>query len=320
MFAHAKAGLWVFLLGAAPLVLLAQSQHSPPRRVKPPRFDKSPVAGVFFENVLEHVSGERPAGGGARSAVAEVRQPQSPAFAGEAGPGGNGVWPQLISATVLEDEVKSLKLAVDEAVTTPGRFQSQGFRAAHNDFAILAALFAIIAQYEGDVRWKEQAPAARDLFARAAANTTVGSAQVFNEARQRKQDLQDLVSGARLTVTPGDSSGDWSAVAERAALMRRLETAYQTNVTPIVNSSAGFSSRKSELLHEGQMIAALAEVLQQPGMMDADDDSYADFAEQMKQAALGVVEAARQENFEAARQAAGEISKSCSQCHELYRG
>ena len=320
MFAHLKAGLRVLLLAAPPLVLLAQPQDSAPRRAKPPRFDKSPVANVFFENVLEHVTGERPVGGAVPPAVAEVRRPSSTASAGEAGPGGNSVWSQLISATVLEDEVKSLKLAVDEAVTTPGRFQSQGYRAAHDDFGILAVLFGIIARYEGDVRWKEQAPAARDLFARAAANTAVGSAQVFNEARQRRQDLQDLVSGARLTVTPDVSSGDWSTIVERAALMRRLETAYQINVTPIVNSAAEFSGRKSALLHEAQMIAALAEVLQQPGMMDADDDTYAEFAEQMKQAALAIVEAARQENYEAARQAAGEVSKSCSQCHELYRG
>ena len=39
----------------------------------------------------------------------------------------------------------------------------------------------------------------------------------------------------------------------------------------------------------------------------------------MKQAALDVAEAVRLDNQEQARRATGEISKSCSECHELYR-
>ena len=321
MIVNAKVGFWILIATVAPLALWAQQGTQVPRRAKPPSFDKSPVADIFFENVLEHVSGERPQGSAVRPLAggSATRLPAEGSVNGPASPG-TGVWSPLISATVLEDEVKSLKLAVDETVTTPVRFQSQGFKAAHDQFALLATLFGIVAQYDGDVRWKEQAPVARDLFAHAAASATVGSTQVFNEARQRKQDLQDLVSGARLTATPTESADDWSTVAERPPLMRRLEIASQTNMTPIVGSPAEFSSRRTELLHEAQIIAALAEVLQQPGMMDADDDTYAEFAAQMKQAALGIVEATRQENYEAARQSAGDVIKSCSQCHELYRG
>ena len=67
------------------------------------------------------------------------------------------------------------------------------------------------------------------------------------------------------------------------------------------------------------MVAAIAEVLQQEGLEDAGDEDYDAFCRQLQQAAQEVIQAVQQADFEQAERAAGEMSKSCSECHELYR-
>ena len=103
-------------------------------------------------------------------------------------------WSAIVSSTAIEDEIKALKLIVDADVTTPSAYAS-GHKAGRRDFSMLAMLFAIAGEYDGEVRWKKDAPAARDLFARTAANSKVGTQQAYNEAKLRKQELQDLVGG-----------------------------------------------------------------------------------------------------------------------------
>src|SRR5690606_23492973 len=62
-------------------------------------------------------------------------------------------WSKLISPETLEDEVKAHKALVDESVNTPGPFKGGSNRDARVQFSTLAVLFAIIAEYDGRVRW-----------------------------------------------------------------------------------------------------------------------------------------------------------------------
>ena len=115
----------------------------------------------------------------------------SAATGGDSG-SGESKWSALISPTSLEDEIKRMRLHYDEVVTTPSAFNGGGYQDARRDLSALATLFAIISEHGGEVRWKDQAAAARDLLARTAFNCKAGSTQVYNEARLRKADLQDL--------------------------------------------------------------------------------------------------------------------------------
>ena len=73
------------------------------------------------------------------------------------------------------------------------------------------------------------------------------------------------------------------------------------------------------MLHQAEIVAVLSEILLKEGMEDADDEDYAGYAQRMKKAALEIVDAVKLNNDEAARKAAGEISKACAECHEGYR-
>jgi len=71
--------------------------------------------------------------------------------------------------------------------------------------------------------------------------------------------------------------------------------------------------------HEAEVVAAIGEVIGQPDFEYHDDDSYLEFSRGMRDAAVRVREACQKKDYDAARSAAGGISKACSGCHESYR-
>ena len=211
-------------------------------------------------------------------------------------------------------------MKLDKNIKTPTDFAARGHKEVRRDFALLAVLFAVIHEYEGNVRWKNEASVARDRFARAASNAKAGgSANVFKEAKDRKNDLEDLVGGASLGEKTAETSADWGRVAERALLMQRLEAAWESGLSAWTANEREFASRGDETVHEAEMIALLAEVLTKEGLEDADDPEYATLARDMEQAALDIARAAKGSDYARARTSAGQIAKSCSACHESYR-
>jgi cytochrome c556 len=318
--------LVALLLGGS--AVFAQSRA---KRAKLPEFTPAATQGVFFENVFEQgLQGPRPANLGQYPAVASnpgvpaktplpANGPGNAGSDGSSGTAGLYSWTKIISSTTIEDEIKALKSATDQTVTTPTKFAGGDYRAVRRDFSVLAMLFAIIAEYDGDVRWKDSAPAARDLFARTAANAKVGTSQVYNEAKQRRDQLGDLLNGSKIEGPGSEPKAAWGAVADRAPLMQKLELAFQGKVLPGTSNPAAFKENKSELKQHAEIIAAVAEVLKQEGMEDAGDSDYEGHSEKMKAAALEIVEAVANDNQEAAGKAAGQIGQACSQCHESYR-
>ena len=130
-------------------------------------------------------------------------------------------WSKLIDAETIETEIKRLAQEVAKDVTTPGAFKGGGYKDCRRHFSVLAVLFAVAGEYDGEVRWQDVAAALRDVFARAGHNCKVGTDQTFQEATQRKQDLADL-SAARGRKRPtAERKADWAEVADRPPLMQR---------------------------------------------------------------------------------------------------
>jgi hypothetical protein len=233
---------------------------------------------------------------------------------------GIGEWAKLISSTTIEDEIKAIKLEVDKNITTPTEFAGRGHKAIRREYSVLAMLFAIINEYEGDVRFKKDAAAARNVFARTANNTKAGgNTNVFKEAKDRKADLDELLGGSSISSDGGNETPAWPMIIDRSPLMQRLEAAFQAKLTPTLANKDEFSKNAELVLHEAELISVMAAVLTKEGMSDAEDDTYLGFAKTMKDAAIEVANAAKGNNYDQARAAAGKIDKACSQCHESYR-
>jgi hypothetical protein len=306
----------LFVLGTV-LAQVAAKKTSP--RARLPKFDEAPARGPFFENVFDKLEGPRivndvPATGGNTG-------PQNPTGGGDGGGIAGSGWDKLITAESIEDEIKAIRLSVDMDVDKPGDFRGRGYKRARKHFSMLAVLFAVIGEYDGDVRFQKQAPVARDLFSRAARNCKVGSTAAYNEAKLRKADLQDLVSGSEIQAEGTfDPVAKWGDIVDRTPIMQRLEVAAQQRLQQLTSNEGDFKAQSSLIMREAELVAVIGEVLCKDGMEDGDDDTYAGFAQQMRDAARDVIDAVKLENADAARKAVGEISKACSECHENYRG
>lgn len=310
------------LLVAGSLVLGQTKGKRLIKRAEPPKVEHRPE--IFFGDAFkEGLSGPRPAnlGQSAKAVAGSSGASSTPAGGSSAAADSSGSgWSAIISAATVEDEIKALKLLVDADVTTPSDYAGKGYKAGRRDFSMLAMLFAIVGEHDGDVRWKKDAPAARDVFARTAANSKVGTQQVFNEAKLRKQELQDLVGGqSPYEGKEADPKVQWGSVCDRSPLMQHLELIFDPRVKAAVSDEGNFKSNLEKLSHDAEILSAVGAVLAKEGMADADSDEYQAFCDVLKQSGREIVEACKNKNYATASSAVSAIGKACNDCHELYR-
>lgn len=323
-------GASVLALAVTPMFVVGQSKGNRPQtRAELPKYKPSDIKGVFFDDIFDGKTllGERPAnlaaapaaGGGGKTGSGSA--PAAVAGGGAAGgAAGGGTWSKLIEATAIEDEIKSTKQQVDMTVTTPTDFAGKGYKEARRNFTVVAMMFGVISEYDGDVRWKSDAPAARDQFARTAANAKVGTQQVYNEAKLRKQDLEDILGGSGLSnKAQAEAKVPWNQICDRSPLMQRLEQAVEPRIQQWTANKAEFNAKKAEILHEAQVVAVIGQVMLQEGMPDADGEEYKAFCDALRKGATDVIDAVKLNDDEKARQGVSVINKSCTTCHENYR-
>jgi cytochrome c556 len=295
----------------------AQRKGPKSRRAAPPEFGDE-VGDVFFSDARERLVGERP-NFGSLAPRGVTGGPTPPGGGTPASTGGVFGWSGIISATTVEDEIKAIKMQVDEVVTTPGPFKGGGFRKARKQFSTLAVMFAIAGEYDGDIRWKENAPGLRDAFARAGFNCKVGTDGSYNEAKLRRDDLEGLIRGQKVDVKDAETKATWDKVSNRSPIMQRMEEGFQKRLKPWLANAGEFKNNSEKVYHEAQVLAALAETIQREGYEYWDDEDYAGYAKTMEQAAIDIAEAVKLNSYDNANKAASEISKACSECHEGYR-
>lgn len=282
--------------------------------VPPPRFAKS-VVDVFFEDARKQLVGERPdfTKAGAPAGAANVAGPgggNAPAA------GGGFAWSKLISSDALESEIKNKTADLAPDVATPGKFNS-AVKKFRNSFSVLAAMFGIVAGYDGDVRWKDVAASMRDAVGRAGKNCKVASPQSFGEAKARHTDITELIGGGKPTLGEPQEDFTWEKVADLTELMKRIEEANDTHLKPWSGNKGDFTSNKDQFQHEAEVLAALAHVIQDPAYVD--DEEFRKFAASLQEGALEMVEGAKAGDFERAQKGAGVTAKACVDCHGSFR-
>lgn len=229
-------------------------------------------------------------------------------------------WSKLISAETLEDEVKELAQSLSDLTQSAGKFKSGGYQDARVQLSVLATLFGIIAEYDGEVRWKEVAGGMRDSLSRAGKNAKAGSDSTYQEVRARSDELVDLVRGNAVEGKEASPREDWSAVADRRPLMTRLELGQRDRLVPWTASQQDFERNAPQLLREAELLAALGRVVQAEGYEYGDDATYQEYARGLEAAFVALTEALRASDFSRAQEAAGAANRSCDQCHADFRG
>jgi hypothetical protein len=298
-------------------VLWAAGPNEPVKRARPPKWSQD-VLDVFFEDAREKLVGTRPDYSERTAAVAATDSGSS--TSGVAVDQAAG-WSKLIDAETIETEIKRLGQSLAKDVTSPSEFKGGTYKECRRHFSVLAALFAVAAEFDEEVRWRDAAPALRDVFARAGRNCKVGTDQTFQEASQRKQDLAELVGGSRPALDgAGAEEPDWPQVADRPPLMQRLNIAQEERLKKWLASESEFSQQSEEVRHEAQLVAAIADIVGREGFEFWDDDQYAAYTRELRDAASELAAAVELDNYEKARDAGNRVTKACADCHDGYRG
>lgn len=287
-------------------------------RARPPEHWPPLVQSTFFDDAFATLEGQRPdfTALGSRPTVVDATPPE-----GSVARDGFR-WSALVSAETLADEVKDQKGIVQEAIGSATTFKGGGYERARVAFSSIALVYGVIAAYDGDIRWKKEAAAARDLFGRVGANCKVGTDQSFAEAKARGADLGTLLEGNGLASRPDrdPDAGDppWSQIAARPALMNRLAQV-DTVAAAASGSRTVFKEQLARLVHEVEIAAVIAEVIQRPDYEYHDDDTYRGYAAAMRAAAEAARAAAGRDDDDGFRTAVGNLKKSCDTCHGDYR-
>jgi ribosomal protein S30 len=313
-----QRSLGLSLCAVVVLGLAAASQAAGPkvRRARLPQFPQN-VTDAFFPDANSKLVGPRPTAGAAKASV--TPQETRPSTTADAAPSGSETWSKLISAEAVEDEIKSRQVLLAKAVQNATRFKSGENQQARTELGILATMLAIVAEYDGNIRWQRDAAAMRDVLARAGSNCKVASDAAYQDAAQRGEELQNLIRGDTPSFPAPAGAVEWPRLADRSELMKRLEQAEQQAIAPAVASEAAFKKNTDKLLHDAQITAALADVITRPGFEYADDETYLQHAHAMREQAKLLRDAALQGNYQQARQAAGALGQTCTNCHEGYR-
>lgn len=284
----------------------------PVRRAAPPADWPAPIAEQFFPDAFATLEGPRP------DFTAKQTAPGATTTAPAAtAPAGGITWSALVSPETLVDEIKQMKRLVDQSVAKQRGFISGGFKDARNGFSSIAAAFGVIAVYDGDVRWKKDAPRARDLFARVAFDCNQGNPATFTVAEKAAETLASLLDGN--AIEAGAAAGlPWNRIAARPPLMWRLD-AVEKSLGEAIASRAAFDKGAERLVHDAEIAALIGEFIRQPDFEFHDDETYAGYASTMRDAAVTAAAAARKGDFDAASAAVSSLRKACTDCHGDYR-
>jgi hypothetical protein len=279
-----------------------------PQRAAPPAWTPE-VLDAFFADAREALEGERPQSTANAQAVAD-----------DAGASEAFAWSRIVSADTLDTEVKHIAGALAEPLASAAAFKAGGNKQCQASFSLLAVLFAVIDEYDADVRWQHDAAALRNSFARAARTSRASSDQAFADATERRGQLEDLIRGGKTAGGDVASIERWSEVAARKPLMQRMQVAVQERINPAMSGTPIFTRAAIDVEHEAQMLAMLAEVIRREEYEYWDDETFNEYADELGAAAGELSRAAASRDYEAARAAAGRAAQACVTCHDGYRG
>ena len=75
--------------------------------------------------------------------------------------------------------------------------------------------------------------------------------------------------------------------------MTRFEQGQQERLAPWTAAAREFAERSDDIAREAQLLAALAEIIKQPGFEYADDETYRKYADELEQHCRALSAAAR---------------------------
>ncbi|HEY1066916.1 MAG TPA: hypothetical protein VGE52_12425, partial [Pirellulales bacterium] len=254
--------------------------------------------------------------------VKKLQEEAAAAGAAESSAGGGETadWAKLITPADLVAEVAAVAALCPDDVKNAGFFKSRGAPEAANHHGQLAMLFQIIAQFNGDVKYKDVATGMRALAAKASLASIATEEGAFEAAKASTDAVAGLLKNGKADAPAADAGASWSdEVLDFSVAMKRMEVAQRDRLYKWTATEPEFAAKKAEIIHEARILAVLAQVILDSSYSLAGEGDYRDFAQKLRENCLKTVAAAESGNFDAGRAAVADINLQCDACHGAYR-
>jgi len=233
-------------------------------------------------------------------------------------PSGTANWPSLISAEVLESEVKQIRNRLTDKLRTVGSYNS-GYLELPPHLATLTVLAAVAIEHPGDIRWKENAKYVRDLSAGMNAEKMVRGAKSYRKIQTPYESIITIFNGSKpATLENAEDATDFSEVADFGYLMKRLDIGSKW-LKVNAGSESNFKEKPEEILSEAGVSAVIGKVITMEGYGYADDQEFLGYAKKLVDGARQMTAAAKSGDFASYDTGLNMVYQSCTECHGVYR-
>lgn len=230
-------------------------------------------------------------------------------------------WSKLVPVETIKNEVALESTLLKDATKNPGFFKSSGAKSAETHFSMMAAMFHMGTRYGAETPWdKQNLTALRDLTADAYQKAVFADDDAYAAAQQSLKEVDNWLTSGKTAAEPAGNDPAWSdEVLPFYAIMRRMETAQRTKLQPWTASQNDFVAKKDEIIHEANVLAALAQIMMDESYPLAGEGDYQNWAKTFRDNALGIAEATKAGDFEKASDFYRDNNVQCDSCHGVYR-
>ena len=286
---------------------------------------------AFFDQPYTVASDATPLGGTASTAVAsnvnkpEISDPATPdtpaATTGAEVPAtaaAGDSFGEVISAAVLEDEIKNIRNFLNENLQSVGTFNSSMLMIPPKA-ATLGALAGVAMELPEAITWKEDASYIRNLAKQMNADTLRSGPKDQKRLLELYEAISDTLNRSRpASAEPLPESEGFAEVSEMRLLMHRMDEAEKRMKTE-AGTDGAMNSKKDMVAHEAALMATFAKIVTLPGYGYEDDPKFKGYANDVVKAALAIKAAAESNDFATYELSLTKVSTTCSNCHSDYK-
>lgn len=232
---------------------------------------------------------------------------------------GAGDWGSIITAEDLQDEVKKIRLRLQENLSAIGKYNAHYNKEIRWDASGLAALAGIALIHPEKVSWKQHAAHIRDFAAEVASKAKGLGPKPFEDTKKEFEKIDALLGGNPPPDLPAAAAeAAFNEFANRRNLMHCLETGADY-LRANFQAAGPFEKNAEDVARSASIVAAYCKVIGTEGYPSADEEDYQKFLKPLMDANLTMAKAARDKDFAAFTEANGRVVKYCSDCHGTYQ-
>ena len=286
---------------------------------------------AFFDQPYTVASDATPLGGTASTAVAsnvnkpeisDQATPDTPAATTgaevPATAAAGDSFGEVISAAVLEDEIKNIRNFLNENLQSVGTFNSSMLMIPPKA-ATLGALAGVAMELPEAITWKEDASYIRNLAKQMNADTLRSGPKDQKRLLELYEAISDTLNRSRpASAEPLPESEGFAEVSEMRLLMHRMDEAEKRMKTE-AGTDGAMNSKKDMVAHEAALMATFAKIVTLPGYGYEDDPKFKGYANDVVKAALAIKAAAESNDFATYELSLTKVSTTCSNCHSDYK-